>query len=401
MARLYYAGAESGHIHAEGMTNVGTGANTIITATKRTGTRAFQHDGTAANGAPSLRLPFTTALGIRYFTSVWIYIPSSAGMPAVSNLQILRFRSTPNLVAAAALHSTGKIRLLDSAGTQVGSDSAATITTDTWYKLSLACEVGTGSVDFAEVQLDDVSVASTSGAALSETAITDVAFGPFSNIGINKILITDDFVLNDNVGSAHNTWPGNDKIVLLLPTADAARDAGWLNGAAGTTNLFEAVNNIPPAGVAVTSSTATSQIENAVSTTTEEYDATMTTYSAAGIASGDTISAIFPVTEGCSSSTTGTDTIGIEVESNPVIFELAASVDANAGTYPTSWIRGQGAISENPTVTLGTAPVMSLRKNVATTRIHTCCFMGMYVSYIPGSPPASSGRGPQVITIMG
>jgi hypothetical protein len=60
------------------------------------------------------------------------------------------------------------------------------------------------------------------------------------------------------------------------------------------------------------------------------------------------------------------------------------STDTVAGTYPTSWNRGAGTLTENPSVTKSTAPVMRVTKTVSTTRIHTVCLMGIYVSYLEG-----------------
>jgi hypothetical protein len=105
------------------------------------------------------------------------------------------------------------------------------------------------------------------------------------------------------------------------------------------------------------------------------------------------------VMEGGNSSTTGTDTLGLSVASNPAIAEATVNIDVNDGTYPTGWNRGATVMSENPSVTLGTAPVMELRKLVATNRTNACCFLGMYVAYTEDTAPAPSGRGPQVIWI--
>jgi hypothetical protein len=196
------------------------------------------------------------------------------------------------------------------------------------------------------------------------------------------VLYADDMTITDSSGSAPTTAPHREgKIVALLPTADSARDAGWLNGASGTTNLFDAVNNKPPTGVVIGSAGATTQVRNAVSTTAEAYSATMTTYTAAGIDSDDTVNLVQAVSMGGNSSATGSDTLGVQVTSNPAIAEVTPSIDIVTGTFPTGWIRGATTWANLPSVTKGTAPVMRIRKNIANTRTSQCCFMGMMVDY--------------------
>jgi hypothetical protein len=411
--RLSHLGAETGHIHAEGVTNGGTGTQSFDTGTKRTGTRSYKFDGAAGGNFIRSLWAFSGVTGRTYWATCWFYVPAASGLPTNANrlLGFLNGAATLN-VASVELTSGGKIRLMighDGGGNQAqqGSDSSATVTTDTWYRLDLGVETGAGSVDYAECWLDGTSVASGTGISYSDAAPGLLYWGwgagavGAAGPGANKVVYVDDILLQDEQGSVNNTRPsGDEKVVLLLPTADSARDAGWVTGASGTTSLFEAVNNIPPAGLDNASATSTSQIENAVSTTVQEYDATMTTYSAAGIGAADTITAIYALIEGGNSSTTGSDTIGVSVESNPVIAETTPSIDVNDGTFPTGWLRGATGIEENPTVTIGTAPVMSVRKNIASTRVSTVCFMGMYVSYVESLVDTLTRDVPQTVHIL-
>jgi hypothetical protein len=50
-------------------------------------------------------------------------------------------------------------------------------------------------------------------------------------------------------------------------------------------------------------------------------------------------------------------------------------------------------MSENPSVTKGTAPVMRIEKIVSTTRINTCCLMAMSVAILPNGSPAGTRYG--------
>jgi hypothetical protein len=382
---LLFFGAETGHNHSEALLTILGTSPTLDTAVKRSGTSSFKCDSTAGSTSSAIVIPanaattFIAAMGVKYFASCWFYIPSATGLPTTTN-RLVNFVNVSTLICAASLTPSGKIRLVDAAAAQIGSDSSATVTTDTWYHLSLATEINTGSTDHAEVQLNGVSVASTTTAALAEVAPTHIRIGFPVSPGVSKVVYLDDIVINDDNGSVHNTWPGDDKVVLLLPTADSARDAGWFAGLSATTNLWDAVDNIPPIGIAPGSATATSQITNAASTTTDVYSATMKTYTAAGIASGDTVTAVQGIVEAANGANSA-DTIGVSIFSNPAVTEVLGSIPSTGSAYPSQWFRLSPSIAENPSLTLGTAPVMRVRKNLAATRRHTVCFMGMYVSY--------------------
>jgi len=381
-----HIGAETGHDHAEALTVAGTGTLTYDTGTVRTGTRSWKFDSTGSNVFIERYVSFIGSANRDFFSCIFVRIPAATGLPG-SNVRIFGYRTgTGTVLCSAQLTTGGKLRLLDQAGTQIGSDSAATLTTETWYRVELKVNIGTGAVDVAELRLDGTMVASTTTGNFGDTVASRVYFGWFDAPGASEVIFMDDFALNDGLGSVNNTWVGEHKVLLLLPISDSARDAGWVAGAGGTTNLSEAVNNIPPAGLDSAAATDTSQVENAVSTVTEEYDANMTDYTTAGVGDSEVVTAAYALIEGGNSATTGTDTMGVSVESNPVIAEVTPSIDVNDGTYPTGWIRGTTAVVENPSVTKGTSPVMSLRKNVATTRVNTCCFMGMYIDVVSVNP---------------
>lgn len=142
----------------------------------------------------------------------------------------------------------------------------------------------------------------------------------------------DDVALNDNTGAAQNSWCGTGRVTLILPTGDSAR-TGFLVGSAATTNLFDAVNNIPPTGVLFTARTATSQIYDATSNTTDNYQPTMQTYTAAGVTAAPVL--IQPVCVHAMDNITS-DSNGISNVSNPAIAEVTGSTGTTAAaTWPT------------------------------------------------------------------
>jgi hypothetical protein len=387
MARLWHSGAELGHEHAEGVTLSGT-TMTLDTGTKRTGTRSFKFDTSATC---YLFRSFGGATGTTYYGCGHFLIPAASGLPG-SDANILQFTTgAGGLLVTAQLRTTGKMRLLAPTSTVVGSESSATVTTDTWYRVEIVVNInaGAGADDTAELYLDGVAVAASSALTIGTTAPDLLRFGFTNDPGTSEVIFWDDLAINSNAGSVNTTLVGNTEVYALHPTADSAR-VNWTDGAGGTTNLFDSVDNIPPTGVATASSGATNQIENPTSGSAA-YDATMTTYTAAGITSADLITALYTVIEAGSSSTTGSDTITHELVSNPAVAANGTnSVDIVAGTYPASWNRGAGTITENPSPTLGTAPVLRVTKTAAVTRIHTVCLMAISVAILPDGAPTGT-----------
>jgi hypothetical protein len=199
----------------------------------------------------------------------------------------------------------------------------------------------------------------------------------------------DDAAVNNTSGTDQSDYPGDGNVVPLFPVSDNARGANWTGGAGGTTNLFDAIDNTPPVG-ATFNGTNTSQIINAASDTTGNYDANLTDYLTAGIRAADTITLVQPLWAlGCSSAT-ATNMARLLV-SNPQSnggTESTQSTGSIAGTYGSAW-RQPSNISHtvySPSVTLGTQPVIRLGKRTATTRVVGACFMGAYVEYIPAIP---------------
>lgn len=196
----------------------------------------------------------------------------------------------------------------------------------------------------------------------------------------------DDFALNDDGGGAtqQNSRPGDGKIVLLRPISDSAIGTGWAAGGGGTTNLFTAVDNTPPVGVADTG-TNTSQIRQPTSNATANYDATLTSYTTAGVGASDTIQLCqWCINHGTASATSPPTRAG-QLVSNPAeAGEVTLTTPtAAAGTFPTNWLWHLGPLNYMPTVTKGTSPVMRIGKRTASTRVVDVDAMGLYVEYLP------------------
>jgi hypothetical protein len=375
---------------------LGSGTATRDTTNQRTGAGCLKCDGLAAGNSIYFEI-LTPVISTTYYLRAYYRF---AQLPATDS----RIIGSATNGLTGRVTAGGKLQLWnDITAAQVGSDSAATISTGSYYRLELSWTInGSTQLSAGELRLDGVTVASVSGLTLSLSKVK-LGVGWMTGPGASRVCYIDDLAINTNAGSVNNTWPGDGKVVMLLPTADSAEGAGWTRGngtAFSGGNGWDSVNNEPPVGIADLGGAGadTGQIRNAASNANSAFDATMTTYTAAGVGAADTVNAVIPWTATAAPVATSAKLGDVGVVSNPTItnINLAAAGTAGAfwqgnaaGTYPTGWKWSPGTITEAPSVTLGTAPVMRVNQQTASTRIAQVCFMGMYVDYTPGVAAAA------------
>lgn len=382
MARLWTSGGEWNDATAEGLTSLGTPSFT--TSNVRTGTHAYR----STDASSVWRWAFTGVLGITYYARQYIRIDNLPGAGVTQSLG--GFLSTDGFsYGLVHVTETGALRLFQKGVlSQQGSDSTSLVVAGTYFMLEQAITIGSGAVDYIEARLNGVSFASGSGLSLTDSALNEFRFTNAGNIAGSTV---DDIAINDSTGVNQNTWPGPGNVVLLVPTSDNAKGTGWTNDAAATTNLFDAVNNEPPVGIAdTTTGSGLHQLRNATSNANVNYDANMTTYLAAGMGTRDIVQVVVPVIATAAPVTTSSKQGTVGVVSNPAIANVALGAGGTAGafwsgvaagTYPTGWKWSFGTTTYNPSVTPGTAPVMRITQVTSSTRVAMVCAMGMYVEY--------------------
>ena len=366
------------------------------TTVARSGTACAKFDSTGSNLAVTMIFLGVFQASTTYYTRMYVRL---AALPTTS---ARIFGNTGAAIFGVRITSTGKLQLWNEVATaaQIGSDSVATLVTGTYYRVETRVVVnGSSQITDIELRLDGVTVAVTSGLTLSTNKVSWY-YGWLTAPGASTVMFVDDLALNTGAGAVNNSWCGDGKVVLLKPTADSAVGTGWTLGTgtaiSGNTGKT-AVANTPPLGVAdLAVGSDVKQIRNATSNANVNYDATMTTYTAAGVPVGAAINAIHhwiatgaPLVTSAKAGTVG-------IVSNPAVTSVALGSQGTAGafwegnaaaTWPTGWKWSQGTLSEAPAVTLGTAPVMRVQQVTASTRIAMVCSMLMYVDYTPAAAP--------------
>lgn len=396
MARLLTAGAETLSAIGENKTMEGgittVAAITVDTGTVHSGSKSFKCD-TAAGAQAYIEKVITPVLGTIFYARAWINLPAYPGAAA----RVLDIGLDAGLAAGLELQTNGTLLLKGPAPTPASS----ALLLNTWYCIEVAAQNNsTASTSYREGRLNGVSFAATSTTNATTVSTGYVRFGWFTNASglVNYI---DDCAVNDsNAGTGSTSWPGLGKQVLLRPISDNAVGTGWTNDAGSATDIFNAVDNIPPIGIADTGSgTGLNQIRNA-SNASANYDANLTTYASAGIQPQDTINLVQPWIITGAPSATGAKTGALQITANPAegaatAFQTTSNFfrasGTNAGTYPTGWAFSTNPITYAPSVTVASSPVLRADITGGTaTRIADVCFMGLYVDYTPY--PAAKSR---------
>lgn len=373
MAIIFISGAEAQEFATDNMAN--NAGTTYSTTIKRTGAASWRCNVASGGSANFLSVP-SLGGGFMHFGFYAVALPSAArvifGINAVGTVNV-------------RLNTNGTIAVYIST-TLIGTSTQALVA-GVWYWLGIRT-AGTAATDW--LQVDGVAAFSASGT----TSAANNTIGPVGTEAAALDCYYDD-VIFDNAGFIA---PSN--VAILVPTADSAVGTGWTLGtgtAIAANSGSTAVKNRPPLGVAdLAAGSDVKQIRNASANASVSYDATLTTYTAAGINSVDTVLAVWNIVATAAPVTTSSKQGLVGMASNPAITTIALAAGGTAGafwagaaggTYPTGWKASFGTLTLNPSVTLGTAPVARVTQVTSSTRIAVVAFLAAYVAWTPGFLP--------------
>lgn len=294
-----------------------------------------------------------------------------------ANTQIFRQHDGTNVQDCLYLNTDGSLSV--ARNTTVDATSANALSADgLWHLIEFDCGWNGGSG--RRVYVDGVEWATNN--ATASTPRNRAEFGVC--IAATADLYFDDLVVEDD--TLASLWP--DWKVIWLPAISDSAIGAWTGGAGGTTNLYDALDNVPPVAVAAGSDTNTSQIQSASGSGTDAYDANVRSYATAGITAGDTIRAVQALAVHAEGVATGTKTGDLQIVSNPAASAKTFAYGNDnglAGTYASLWKGSVSTAVESPSVTLGTSPVVRVRKTDVGTRETHVAWLGAYVAYSPGT----------------
>ena len=251
MARLHQSGFELNSLtsNVEWSTLATTGAS-ITTAAARSGTYGLRLSGLTSATAAGALYTFTAAsVAGPLFLRININIQT---LPGASN-HIISFNSATGTVggseeAKITLETDGTLVLRSSAGTQIGSASAA-LSTGRWYMIDLKIDANaTNGSRTIEGRLEGSMFATSSAQTMNKVVAYSVGANLDSEANTTGEWWFDDIALNDSTGSFQTSYPGQGKILHLKPnaTGDVNTFSGANGGTAGASNNFTRVNDVPP-----------------------------------------------------------------------------------------------------------------------------------------------------------
>lgn len=185
--------------------------------------------------------PFSSNQTTGVYLRVWIQVIST---PNVDTKIAALFNSSTAQRSAIILTTGLQLQLVNSSNTQVGSNSA-TLSTNTWYCLEMYCDA---SVSNGTITARLGGEVFASGAGNSSSGWSSYRIGLLTS-GTGTILF-DDVAVNDNQGTAQNSWPGVSFITRMTPSGagDSNAFSVQVGGTAGSTNNYTRVNEVTPNG---------------------------------------------------------------------------------------------------------------------------------------------------------
>jgi hypothetical protein len=379
MARLITDGAELQTVAVGGPDAGFTiyGTPSIDLSNPRSGDAAYACDLTAAS-YEDVGFSFAGATATDYYARACIRLDA---LPTVQTVLMVINAGSAN-VGYVTVATDGTLGLGD-AGHAI-HPSTSIISPGVWYRLELHVRVGTTTANGTlELQRDGAAIVTLSGTANAGTAApTTFLAGKCSAAAstVTGTILVDDIALNDGSGTSQNTWPGDGSILLLEPVADYAR-TGWTAGAGSTTNLWQAVDNTPPTGVALANATDTSQVKEANASSVEAYQPQLESYTDAGVDPAANIVLVQAVASHGNSTATAR-VHGLQIAQNPSGGGEATDDTGTtvAGIFPVGWSTFKTAVAYGSGgITPTGNPVLNLRKTAGDPDVAMFAFAGLLV----------------------
>jgi hypothetical protein len=352
---------------------------TVSTMHARTGAYCLRSYSTGG-GSFSILSGWTGQVGGLVFASIWFYV---AALPTSGKKLMFLGKaggSGTKWDMSAYIGSDGRI-MLNVAGNSRGTTTNAAVVGSS-YCLQMSMKIdGANSVHVIKVFGETLSY---DGNEPDTQAVSYLYVGKDAGDPTYDIYFSD-FVLNDDQGSDENSYPDpQEHVGYLMPIGENAI-GGWTGGGGGVTNLFDAVNNAPPAGNS--SETDQTNVKNAVASATDNIDFVCQPYSILGIGSGYNIHVVRAIVRHGEHTATNTKAGAVLIALNPLQpSEDGFTFGGDAGAHGTeigNWRTTFGAPQYSPTVAYETNPIVRVGKRTATTDVVCCDFVALIVSYAP------------------
>lgn len=271
MTRLMQCGWETGDVNQLGTPVAASGFGTVsavsATPSPRSGTyclKCLSGNGASVGFTNAARVTFLHASKTELYYAFGVYrsdaetnvLPSRAAFvtyDTVGNINNILYLEDDGSVRAYYANAGNNAPNFTTNQTLIGT-SATSIPNTTWTLIEVHIVAASGSTGTYEVKINGSTVIS---ATSQRTCQTNSNVGSFAlqfmranGGGGNSasFLAFDDLRVNDTSGSVNNSWPGDESILLIKPTA-AGDSTQFTRGGADSGNNYGQVDELPPNGL--------------------------------------------------------------------------------------------------------------------------------------------------------
>jgi len=344
---------------------------------------------TFRTGAAAMRCnPASGAQGQISMTGTVNYLHFALNVATLPTVDRIVCSQTGAGTINAKLTTTGALGVyLDT--TLIGTSSTA-FSSPGWHWVGLRQVTGT-SVAF--LQIDGVDA--VTGTATVTATSRNIGFGGTEASSVDAYF---DDVIGDDTGFLQPS-----KVDTALPISDNTV-TGVTDNNGVTTNIWQCVDNTPPAGVASANEAANPKAGmHFPASTTCNYLADLETYTTLGVASGDTVLAVQAIVRHGEDIATGTKNLqNVAALTNPTVAGASVTAGNDAGAHGAEtglWQTTVGTLTTSPSVTLGTSPTIRTSR-VSESRVACVDFMGMFVAWTPAAAAANPPRSTQMPQLL-
>jgi hypothetical protein len=169
----------------------------------------------------------TTTLGRAYFTKFHFYVPAG-GTFAFTDIWSA-WHTGGGLTAQLLLNASGQLDLRDAGFTQVALSSA--LARASWHVIEVKEIVAASGVGTLELKLNQSVIGGSTSCSTGTTALAQFRLGSSSGTALQVDRYYSSVIINDDQGASQNTYPGDQRVALILPAGDVAA-GGWTKPAA-------------------------------------------------------------------------------------------------------------------------------------------------------------------------
>jgi hypothetical protein len=213
MARLFTYGFEEACTAGNGFGSGGI-QPAVVTSPVRSGNFAgkFGFFGFAAGF--NFSVPFGTGLltGTYYFR-FYLYLTQSLAQTTT----VWRVASDQGLGVTLFIQTSNILQITDQTGTLTGT---TVLSLNQWHRIEVRLDLTTTATGNVQVLIDGATEISASNRITTNNDFKNTIFGHSETILDGFYM--DDIAINDNTGSAHNSWCGEGSVVLVYPSSDVS-----------------------------------------------------------------------------------------------------------------------------------------------------------------------------------